>query len=261
MCPSERPPSRRLCLQALLGAGVMASPAWAAPPPPLGLDRLVGYAHSLPPLSFEEGGRVQGLFADLFREMSAQVGLPAAIEIQPFLRLQQATMLGPGVVAFPLVRLPEREEMYLWIGPVVRRRVMLYRLSQRSDLEFKGWARLGSAQVVVNKGTATHRKLLEDFHVPPAQLQVSANYTTALRMLVAGRADFLAMNELAAVWAARQLGLASDILRPVSELDGEGAYWFGVVPGARALAQQLQEGLETLRRQGRLDALRRQYGI
>lgn len=255
-----RSPSRRQCLQALLGLGAGAAPAWAGPSP-LGMDQLLGYANPLPPLSFEEGGRVQGLFADLFREMAAQLGLPAAVEIQPFLRIQQAAMLGPGMVAFPLVRLPEREEMYLWIGPVLRRRVMLYRLAQRSELEFKGWSHLGSAQVLVNKGTATHRKLLEDFRVPPAQLQLSANYTTALRMLVAGRAEYLAMNELAAAWAARQLGLASDLLRPVQELDGEGAYWFGVVPAARALAQQLQEALEQLRRQGRVDALRRQYGV
>ncbi len=238
----------------------MAAPAWAAPPPP-GLSQLLGYAHPLPPLSYEEGGRVQGLFADLFRDMATQLGLPAMVEIQPFLRLQQSAMLGPGVVAFPLVRLPEREEMYQWIGPVLRRRVMLYRLAQRSDLEFRGWSRLGTAQIVVNKGTVTHRKLLEEFHVPPAQLQVSANYTTALRMLVAGRAEFLAMNELAAAWAARQLGLAADMLRPVQEIDGDGAYWFGVVPGDRALAQLLQEALEQLRRQGRLDTLRRQYGI
>ncbi|MBB2487402.1 transporter substrate-binding domain-containing protein [Mitsuaria sp. WAJ17] len=260
MRSSDRPLSRRQCLQAVLGAGVVAAPAWSAPSP-LGLDQLLGYANSLPPLSFEEGGRVHGLFVDLFREMAAQLGLPGWVEIQPFLRLQQATMLGPGVVAFPLVRLPEREDMYLWIGPVLRRRVMLYRLAQRSELEFRGWSRLGSAQVVVNKGTATHRKLLEEFHVSPAQLQVSVNYTTALRMLVAGRAEFLAMNELAAAWAVRQLGLGTEVLKPLQELDGEGAYWFGVVPGARALAQQLQDALEQLRRQGRLDALRRQYGV
>ena len=225
------------------------------------MDQVQGYAHSLPPLSFEEGGRVQGLFVDLFREMTAQLGVAATVEIQPFLRLQQSAMLGPSVVAFPLVRLPEREDMYLWIGPVLRRRVMLYRLSQRTDLEFKGWSRLGSAQVVVNKGTATHRKLLDEFRVPPAQLQVSANYATALRMLVAGRAEFMAMNELAAAWAVRQLGLASDALRPVQELDGDGAYWFGVIPSARGLGQALQEALAVMQRQGRVDALRRQYGV
>ncbi|MDL5030547.1 transporter substrate-binding domain-containing protein [Pelomonas sp. APW6] len=257
--PPTRPPTRRACLQTLLLAGAGNLPAWASPGP--GLDPLLGYAHSLPPLSYEEGGRVQGLFVDLFREMAAQLGLPAVVEIQPFLRLQQSAMLGPSVVAFPLVRLPEREEMYQWIGPVLRRRVMLYRLAQRQDLEFKGWSRLGGAQVVVNKGTATHRKLLEEFRVPAAQLQVSANYATAVRMLVAGRADFMAMNELAAAWAARQQGLASDALRPVQELDGDGAYWFGVVPGAKPLAQALQEGLEQLRRQGRVEALRRQYGV
>lgn len=224
-------------------------------------ELLHGYAHSLPPLSYEEGGRAQGLLVELFLEMAAQLGVNGRVEIQPFLRQQQAAMLGNDGVAFPIVRLPEREDMYLWIGPVVRRRVMLYRLAQRNDLDFKGWARLGSAQVVVNKGTATHRKLVEDFRVPAAQLQLASNYGAAVKMLVAGRADYLAMNELAAAWAVRQAGQASDVLRPVQELEGDGAYWLAVLPTARPLAQALQDALDALRRQGRVDALRRQYGI
>lgn len=227
----------------------------------MGLERLTGYAHSLPPLTFEEGGQVKGLFADLFREMAAQLGLPGVVEIQPFLRRQEAAMLGPGMVAFPMVRLPEREHLYQWIGPVLRRRVMLYRLTQRTDLEFKGWSRLGKARIVVNKDTVTHSMLLKEFRVPPARLQLSANYTAAMRMLIAGRAEFLAMNELAAVWTARQLGLPGDQLWPVQELNGDTAYWYGVVPGAHELAQLLQETLEQLRRQGRVDQLRRQYGV
>lgn len=254
-----RPPTRRQCLWTLLGAAAPGIGAGAATLQ--GLEQLQGYAHSLPPLSYEEGGRVQGLFVDLFREMAAQLGVPSTVTIQPFLRLQQSNMLGPGVVAFPLVRLPEREELYQWMGPVMRRRVMLYRLAQRADLEFRGWDRLEPAHVVVNKGTATHRKLVEEFHVPPARLEVAANYAAALRMLVAGRAEFMAMNELAAAWAVRQMGLGADALRPVLELEGDGAYWFGVIPSARALAQALQEAFEVLRRQGRVEALRRQYGV
>lgn len=226
-----------------------------------GAQGLHGFAHPLPPLAYSERDQIRGLFVDLLKEVCAQQAWSLSLEMQPLARAFRSSDHGRGFVVFPLDRSSERASSYRWVGPVVQRRVRIYKLSRRSDLQFEGLALLGEHRIGVNKGTGTHRKLLDSGLHPDGQLEVASGYGTALRMLLAGRTDFLAMNELALAWHLRQLGLPPETLSAVATLVDEGAYWFGLAPADEALAERLQQALEQMRIDGRLEALKRRYGL
>ncbi|MDT9002395.1 transporter substrate-binding domain-containing protein [Paucibacter sp. APW11] len=231
-----------------------------AGPPLLGEPReLLAYAHQLAPLSYGEGKQLHGLFVELLQDVCNLLELPLRLELQPLSRALKTR--GHGFIVFPLDRQSEREGGYRWIGPVLPRRVLIYRLSQRQDLDFQGLALLGNRKIGVNRGTGTHKKLLDSGLHPMAQLEVANSYASALKMLLAGRTDYLAMNELAASWNLRQLGLPPETLSSVAVLDATGFYWYGVSPQDDVLAARLQHALEQLQSLGRVEALKRHYGL
>jgi polar amino acid transport system substrate-binding protein len=106
-------------LLAIFAWAITGGTAVAAPPVQLTL--LTEYA---PPASMlEDGsatgvGEVIGRASDAVRELMARTGTPFTMEIQPWKRAYTAALERPDTCVFSTTRLPERDPLFKWIGPL-----------------------------------------------------------------------------------------------------------------------------------------------
>lgn len=252
---------RLLCLSLLpglaLAAHAAAAPAGAAAPPPL---RLQGFTENLAPLNYEEAGQAQGFSSELARLMAAEAGLPLEIQVLPWQRAVQAAAQQPNSLLFSLTRTPERETQYQWVGPIGPRRILIYRLGRRTEVQPASLQALAGLRLGVVRDSAAARQLLAEGLTPEEQLELSLDDASNLRKLLAGRMELIAMLDWAAAWHLRQLKLPYSTLVPVLPLNTALAYWFGLPADTDpALVRRLQEALDRIKRDGRYERLRQRY--
>ncbi|MES2317486.1 MAG: transporter substrate-binding domain-containing protein [Pseudomonadota bacterium] len=92
-------------------AGLSAA-ASAAPRPHL----LIGTKAS-PPSVLMDKGRVSGIATDKVREIMKRAGVDVDFELMSFKRAYLLSQTRADVCLFPLMRLPEREPLFKWVGP------------------------------------------------------------------------------------------------------------------------------------------------
>lgn len=223
---------------------------------------LPAFCHALPPLSFEQDGQVSGLAVELLRRMAETAGLELNLALQPRLRAEKSFVDTPGSLLFPLARLPERENRYRWVGPILPRRVGIYSLRQRTDIRYRGLHQLDGLRVGATAGTATLEQLLAEGLKPDKELEVSPSYEASVRKLLAGRMDLLVIGDLNIYWQLQQMKEASDRIREVAVLDASVDYSFGLhLDGDAAPAEALQRALDQLRRSGAVERIKQAYGL
>lgn len=258
---------RSLALAGLssLALGTALAPgrqAWARPEPALTpLKALKAYTEHLPPLNYlDASGQAQGFSVDLLRLIAAEAELPLDIELMPWPRAASAARAGPGSLLFSLTRTPARERQYQWLGPIGPRRLVVYRLSSRKDIQLSSLRELGGLRLGVVRESAALGRLLADGLRPGRELELALDDAGNLRKLQAGRMDLMLMLDWAAAWNLQQLKLPPDLLSPVLDYDSSHSYWYGLHPDTDpALLRRLQLALDRLRKDGRMARLRQRY--
>lgn len=221
---------------------------------------LHAYTENLAPLNYEQGGQARGFSVELLRLMATEAGLDLNIQVLPWVRAKSVAAQETGSLLFTLTRLPERESQYQWVGPVGPRRIHIYKLSQRSKVQASNLAGLGGYRIGVVRESAVARQLLAEGLNEKRQIIWARDDETNLRMLLAGRMDAIAMLDWAALWHLRRMGLPPSTLQPLFTYSASPDYWFGLHPQSDpGLRLKLQSALDRLKRDGRYDALLRQY--
>ncbi len=79
-----------------------------------------------PPFNYLDGQRVTGMSTEILTEMGRRAGVPLTIHMQPWARAYQAALEMPDTCVYSTVRLPEREALFKWIGPLATNKWALF---------------------------------------------------------------------------------------------------------------------------------------
>lgn len=89
-----------------------------------------------PPMSFLREGRVEGMSAEVVRELARRLGDEIKIELVPWTRAYLLAQHQADTAVFSTVRTPERETLFRWVGPLVRGQTRFYSL-KTSNLQVR----------------------------------------------------------------------------------------------------------------------------
>ncbi|MDX7833812.1 hypothetical protein SJS03_21745, partial [Aeromonas dhakensis] len=81
--------------------------------------------------------QVTGLSVDLLKRMLEVSGIGLdrkGIQLLPWARAYQMAQYDPNTVIFSMIRLPEREALFHWVGPIGPRVTRVYRRAKRDDV-------------------------------------------------------------------------------------------------------------------------------
>lgn len=197
------------------------------------------------PYSFIEDGRVQGISADLLRLTWARMGEPQhEIRSYPWARAYHFAQTEPNTVLFSMARIPEREDLFLWAGPIATVRFVLVAKKSRgleieSGEDLKGLTIGTLRQDVGEMLLAPWREL--------CTIEPVANMEQNLRKLQMGRLDLVSYEENSMHLLLLHLGMSPDDYETVFVLRETPTYYAFHRDTDPTLVARFQDAIEQVK--------------
>lgn len=96
------------------------------------------YTQSWPPYSYEKDGKLTGYSTELLQAVLQEANIDANYKIMSWSRAFQLASEGANSLIYTTTRTSEREDDFEWIGPVATRKLWLFKLAERKDIQING---------------------------------------------------------------------------------------------------------------------------
>jgi len=228
---------------------------------PAGAADFVVVTENNPPFNFQEDGVVKGIAADLFVEMAKEAALPLErkdIQLWPWARAYAEIQQKANVILFATGRTPIREDLFQWIGPIsqvdcslVSRKNAHIRLDDLANAAKR--YTIGTIRDSAPEQAALH------MGVSPARLQRLHDIDINVMKLSQGRIDGVLFNEPAIRYTLRKMGFDLKDYEFNTVFPGTELYFAASRNMDPKIVARLQEALDKLNREGRVQAIMANY--
>ena len=175
-----------------------------------------------PPLVYEVDGGVRGAAPDVVRAIQAELGDTSPMVVMPWLRGYELTKQGTGQALFAIVRIPEREKLFKWVGPVFSEGDYFFQ-KRGAGLDIKALADARKvARIAVRRDGYTHQALKAERFT---NLDVGPSYESSYRKLVQGRVDLVLMGERTYYYMVKSAGLDPEEFERTEYRFAESSAW------------------------------------
>ncbi|AIG04304.1 ABC-type amino acid transport, signal transduction systems, periplasmic component/domain protein [Pseudomonas fluorescens] len=236
---------------------LLAGSARAAEP---SADSLVLLTENFPPYNMAKNGKnfardenIEGIAADIVRETCKRAGISYNLTLRfPWERIYKLALEKPGYGVFVMARLPDREALFKWVGPIGPDDWVLLAKAdspiQLSDLEHARRYRIGAY-----KGDAIAQTLEKQGLKPLIVLRDQDN----AQKLLDGQIDLWATGDPAGRYLARQVGVSG--LKTVLRFNSAQLYLALNKDVSDDIVARLQQALDELRKEGEVEAIMARY--
>jgi polar amino acid transport system substrate-binding protein len=170
------------------------------------------YTEDSPPANYLENGRLKGLAVNIVREILSRLNMPDNIQVVPWARGYTLALTQPGVALFSTTRLPQREALFKWVGPLYHQTWGFY---ARKD-SMINISSLDQARAVPRIGTY-YKDAKEQYLLANGfrNLVSTNNNLGNIRHLIDGSIDLWVSSDFNMPYQARQAGINPDRLKLV----------------------------------------------
>lgn len=201
-----------------------------------------------PPYNYQVDGKLQGISVDLLEKAWERMGADlnrSVIQLLPWKEGYQETLDKNNTVLFSTARLPQREQLFKWAGPIGPiRNVLLAKkdknISVTAPEDLKKY-RIGA----INDDSAV--QMLQDIGMKKEDLVLETTSRPIIEMLQNGSIDAWAYGDVAGIWLIRESGANSSDFKVAYEF-GQTDYYYAFnkeVPDS--WVQSFQEAIDYIR--------------
>lgn len=221
---------------------------------------LVLLTENFPPYNMAKNGKnfaqdenIDGIAVDIVREMFKRADITYSLTLRfPWERIYKIALEKPGYGVFVMARLPDREKLFKWVGPIGPDDwIMLARADSKITLETLNDAR--KYKIGAYKGDAIAETLAKQGLKPVVVLRDQDN----AKKLVNGQIDLWATGDPAGRYLARQDGVTG--LKTVLRFNSAELYLALNRNVADDAVAKLQAALDQMRKDGVVDEIMARY--
>ncbi|WP_044874013.1 ABC transporter substrate-binding protein [Pseudomonas sp. LFM046] len=197
--------------------------------------------------NFAQDDTIDGIAADIVREMFKRAEVNYTLTLRfPWDRIYKLALEKPGYGVFSTTRLPEREQLFKWVGPISSDDwVMLAKGDSKISLSNLDEAK--QYKVGAYKGDATGEFLVQQGLTPITVLRDQEN----AKKLQNGQIDLWAVGDPAGRYLAKQEGITG--LKTVLRFKSSELYLALNKEVPDEVVQKLQRALDQMRAEGYVD--------
>jgi polar amino acid transport system substrate-binding protein len=221
---------------------------------------LVLLTENFPPYNMARNGKnfaqdenIHGIAVDIVREMFKRADITYSLTLRfPWERIYKLTLEKPGYGVFVMARLPDREKLFKWVGPIGPDDwIMLAKADSKITLETLNDAR--KYKIGAYKGDAIAETLAKQGLKPVVVLRDQDN----AKKLVNGQIDLWATGDPAGRYLARQDGVTG--LKTVLRFNSAELYLALNRNVPDDAVAKLQAALDQMRKDGVVDEIMGRY--
>ncbi|MGE8482085.1 ABC transporter substrate-binding protein [Pseudomonas sp. FP1740] len=221
---------------------------------------LVLLTENFPPYNMAKNGKnfaqdenINGIAVDIVREMFKRADIPYSLTLRfPWERIYKLALEKPGYGVFVMARLPDRENLFKWVGPIGPDDwIMLAKADSKITLESLDQAR--KYKIGAYKGDAIAETLAKQGLKPIVVLRDQDN----AKKLANGQIDLWATGDPAGRYLARLDGVTG--LKTVLRFNSAELYLALNKDVPDETVAKLQAALDQLRKEGVVDDIMARY--
>jgi polar amino acid transport system substrate-binding protein len=203
--------------------------------------------------NFAQEENIDGIAVDIVREMFKRAGVQYSLTLRfPWDRIYKLALEKPGYGVFVTARLPEREQLFKWVGPIGPDDWVLLAKGD-SPLSLASLDEAKSHRIGAYKGDAISQYLTEKGVEHSTSLRDQEN----ARKLMSGQIDLWATGDPAGRYLAKQEGVSG--LRTVLRFDSAELYLALNKEMPDEIVAKLQAALDQMRAEGFVDETLNNY--
>lgn len=221
---------------------------------------LVLLTENFPPYNMAKNGKnfaqdenINGIAVDIVREMFKRAEVSYSLTLRfPWERIYKLALEKPGYGVFVMARLPDREKLFKWVGPIGPDDwIMLAKADSKISIESLEQAR--KYKIGAYKGDAIAETLAKQGLKPIVVLRDQDN----AKKLESGQIDLWATGDPAGRYLARQEGVNG--LKTVLRFNSAELYLALNKDVPDEVVAKLQAALDQLRKEGVVDDIMARY--
>ncbi len=216
------------------------------------------WAEKFPPYGYEdETGKIVGISTEIVQYIIKDTGLKAGNwEIAPWNRAFKMTQRIPNSVLYTVVRKPNREDMFHWIGPISDRNQYIYKLRSRKDIVVNSIDDAKKYNLGAVMGTAITDLLITE-GLKPREVY---NHDETVKLLLHGRLDLIVHLDYSLAYIAKGLGVEFSTFEPVLLVDGSKKYYIVINKNSSpSIIEKFQASFKKLVHSGGLSEIQQKY--
>jgi polar amino acid transport system substrate-binding protein len=217
---------------------------------PTGTDELILLSEDYPPFNYVENKTPTGISVDLLLGAFRQMGAPISsdrIKILPWSEAYETALSSNHTVVFGTIRLPEREDLFKWAGPLGSVRKVIF--SRRDNPpEIHSPADLNKYRIGVVKEDSAYTQL-QEIGVNRSQIVEIDSVPGIISAMQEGTIDLWCYGEAAGRYFTGKVTGDSGLFKVVYTLDSRDIYYAFHKDIPDELVQSFQSALDTLRNQ------------
>ncbi|KIP96985.1 MULTISPECIES: ABC transporter substrate-binding protein [Pseudomonas] len=203
--------------------------------------------------NFAQEDNIDGIAVDVVREMFKRAGVSYSLTLRfPWDRIYKLALEKPGYGVFVTARLPEREELFKWVGPIGPDDWILLARGD-STLVVNNLQQAKQYRIGAYKGDAIAEHLEKQGLKPITSLRDQEN----AKKLESGQIDLWATGDPAGRYLARQEGVSG--LKTVLRFNSAQLYLALNKDVPDEVVQKLQSELDKMRAEGYVDKILNSY--
>jgi len=227
---------------ALLLVGILALLACSTPAP---ATKLRVIAEDFPPYNYvDENGAVVGQSTEVVRAIMNKLGENISIEVMPWEQAYDLVQKEPGVALYSTARTPDREDMFLWVGPLMSYEKYLY-AKKSSGIKINSLADVKNVKAIAGvKNEGGIQRLIDQ----GGKVIYATTGYEALKKMMDGSADLWLGPKADLSVTAIKAGINPDEIEPIFLLHKSEFYIAFNKNTPPAIVQQWQQALDSLKK-------------
>ncbi|WP_432735967.1 substrate-binding periplasmic protein [Maridesulfovibrio sp. FT414] len=212
-----------------------------------------------PPYNFNENGKIVGISTEIIETALQKANVQYKLVLYPFKRALLTVRKTPGTMLFTVARIPQREDMFAWIGPLHPRKLYLYKLKNRTDIRITDVKDIKKYRTgVLSGGSVEQFFITNGFH--KSNYHLVSDSDQLLKLLFKKRVDLIPGDPLDLAYQAKNLKYKFSELEIAYFLSEEGGYYMiANKDTSDKILERIQKSLEDIMATGLRDRIIQKY--
>lgn len=213
---------------------------------------------SFAPYNYEVNDEAKGLSSEVVQAVLKQIKLNAAIEFYPWARAYEIARNEKNVLIYSIARIPEREQLFQWVGAIAPYKTSLYKLRANKSVTANSIAQAKQYEIGVSLNDVTLTYLQRHKF---ASLRTVSSDVLNIRLLANNRIDLIAYEEASFSYTLKMEKLDPSLFERVLRLEdlSDQLYMaFGAESDANLVAE-FKRGLQAIKENGVYEDIQKRY--